>query len=91
MNLTQSPQKKKDGIPILTLGILGYFLLNHIDHDIITDKSPRVHDLLGSLPQGRLLSHLRTKHIPRRQMANTILVLDFKRLGALSYADSQQR
>ena len=74
-----------DVIPILTIWILGDFLLNHIDHNVITHKTSLIHDLLCRLAQRSLLRNLSTKHIPRRKMADTILILNIKRLRTLPY------
>lgn len=71
-------QIRNEKIPILTIGIVSYFLLNHVDHDIITDKPASVHNLLSLFAQFRLLSDLSTKHVARRKMANAILVLDIQ-------------
>jgi hypothetical protein len=74
-----------DMIPILTIWILGDFLLNHIDHNIITHKTSLVHNLFCRLAQRSLLRNLSTKHISRRKMTDTILILNIKRLRTLPY------
>jgi hypothetical protein len=82
-------QMGDEKLPILAIRIGSYLLLNHVDHDIITDKSASIHNLLGLLAQFRLLRDLSTKHIARCKMTNAVLVFDIQRLCSFTYITSQ--
>ena len=49
--------------PLSTLGVVLEFALDHIDHDLVTDKPTLVHDLFGFPAEGCLFRYLRPKHI----------------------------
>lgn len=83
MNLHQQTSSFTS-VPLLTAWIFSDFLLNHVDHDLITHEPTCVHDLFRSFSQRGLLCNLSTQHIPGRKMTDTKLVLDRLRLCAFS-------
>lgn len=51
--------------PVLALGVGVELVLDHVDHDLIADKTTLVHDLLGLLSEVGLLGDLGPQHITR--------------------------
>ena len=77
MNLNQAFQylmapKYSADAPLSALGVILELALDHIDHDLVTDKPTLVHDLFSFPAEGRLFRYLRPKHVPRS--LNTILL-----------------
>ena len=70
--------------PPLALRVLLELLLDHADHDLVTDETTLVHDLLGGLAQLSLAGNLRTKHVSGSKVADAVLLSDLGSLGALS-------
>lgn len=49
--------------PALALGVVLELVLNHVDHNLVADKTTLVHDLLGLSSQLGLLCDLGAKHV----------------------------
>lgn len=49
--------------PVLALGIVVQLALDHVDHNLVTDETTLVHDLLGFLSKVGLLRDLGTQHV----------------------------
>ena len=49
--------------PVLALRIGVELVFDHVDHDLIADKTTLVHDLLGLLSELSLLGDLGPQHI----------------------------
>ena len=56
----KNPEKH---IPILALRVVGQLALDHVDHDLVADKTTLVHDLLGLPSELSLLRDLGPQHV----------------------------
>ena len=54
---------KKKRIPVLALSVVLELILNHANHNLVTNETPGFHDLLGLTAQGGLLSDLGSEHV----------------------------
>lgn len=70
--------------PVLALLVILELVPDNADHDVVADEPARVHDLLRLDAELRLLRDLLAQHVARRQMAHAELLLDPRRLRALS-------
>lgn len=59
-------------------------LLDHANHDLVTDESTLVHDLLGLFAEVGTLLDLLTEHVTRCEMADMELLLDVRSLCTLA-------
>lgn len=58
------PQYTVD-IPVLALLVVLELSLDHVDHNLVADKTTGVHDLLGFPSEGRLRCDLCAEHVSR--------------------------
>jgi hypothetical protein len=49
--------------PVLALCVVVELALDHVDHDLVADKTTLVHDLLGLLSEVGLLRDLGPQHV----------------------------
>jgi hypothetical protein len=68
--------------PVLALGVVFQFALNHVDHDFVTDQAALVHDLLGLPSELSLLRDLGPQHVSgglaRKLLAAQLLKPEFR-------------
>lgn len=79
------------GLPVLALLVVIQLVLDHVDHDLVRDQLALIHDLLRLPAELGLRGHLRAQHVSGSQMADTVLLLDLRRLGALACASPSVR
>jgi hypothetical protein len=66
-------------IPVVALCIRLDLVLDHVDHDLVTDQTAGVHDLLRFPTQSRLLRDLFSQHIAR--CLSSVVRIAFTSLG----------
>lgn len=74
--------------PVLASLVVLKLVLDHSDHDVVTDKTSRVHNLLGCNSERSLCRDLFTQHVTSRQVADTELIPDSGSLRTLAYTTS---
>jgi len=72
-------------VPVLALLVVLQVVLDHVNHDLVTDQSTGVHDLLGLETNLGLVSNGSTKHVAGSQVADAELLLDLRGLGTFAW------
>lgn len=63
---------QKRDIPVLARLVVFQLVLDHADHDVVTDKPTSIHNILRLHTESGLLRDLFAKHIARGEMAYAV-------------------
>lgn len=72
-------------LPVGAILVLLELLLDHTDHNVVTDQSSSIHNLLGGLSELGLSRDLRPQHVTGSEMADAVLFGNVRSLRSLSY------
>lgn len=70
--------------PIFARLVVFQLVLDHSHHDLVTNQTTCIHNLLRLSPELSLLRDLLAQHVSGRQVADTPLVTNSRSLGSLS-------
>lgn len=85
LSLDNSAGESIENESVLALLVVLQVVLDHVDHDLVTDESTSIHDLLGLHTDLGLVGNGSAEHVTGGQVADAVLLLDLGSLGTLTY------